>query len=645
MSKTILPTPSLIGRLKKMIFFGVGDILITAVSFLAAFLIRFDGHLPAEYLSRIPAYIGLAILITVPLFALQGLYTFTWKFVSIHEMLALSRAVGASALFYLAGFLLARDTSLFLGFPRSILIVHFGLIFILSSLLRFAKRIFYAVRDNPAHNKEAIRAMLIGADSAADHLLRIMAQGHQDYRVVGILDENQLKIGTYLHGIPVIGTIPELPTLAPLYGAQTIIIALSTAKPSVVRAVFNLARSVGISEVKIIPSFLELLSGTVAIQQLRPVKVEDILGRQQAKIDTTSIEQFLHGKDILITGAAGSIGSELARQISRFAPHALHLLDYEESNLFDSLRNLQAEYPDLNCRAILADIRNAEKMQTLFETIRPQIVFHAAAYKHVPLTEVFPEEAVNTNVFGTVSVARAAANTGVQKFVLISSDKAVRPISIMGQTKKLAEMVIQAFNNVGFTSFIAVRFGNVLGSRGSVLPIFEEQIRKGGPLTITDPRMTRFFMTTTEAVLLIAEAATLGKGGDIFMLDMGDPVKIVDLARELIRLNGFEPEKDIPLTYIGARPGEKIVEEVLTTEEGATLTRYQKVLRLKTSFSMRIEELLLALETLKRNFSNRDMLRAELARLTSSTPLTPPISPSIHSSEVLGNLADQTNVL
>lgn len=614
-------------RIQKFLFFFLADAVLIAIAMVVAFLLRFDGTIPVEYRLRLFGYIALSIGITLPIFILRGLYAFTWAFVSFHETVEVFKGVFISALLFTVSFLLLQNAPLFTGFPRSVLILHFGLVFILVGILRCAKRLrasLFAPRSAGADRGKS--ALIIGADDIAEQLVRTLLRGKSEYHVVGILDDMTIKQNTFLHGIPVIGKIRDLIEVGPHYNIQTVIIAIPATKRDVIRNVFQLARSVNIKDIRIVPSVLELLSGEASIQQLRPVKVEDLLGREQAKIDTAEIAGFLKGRDVFITGAAGSIGSELARQVSKFSPHSLHLLDYEESNLFSLMQNLQNEFPHLNCRAIVADVRNAKKMKYLLEYIRPQVVFHAAAYKHVPLMETFPEEGVATNVFGTLSVYRAAMSAGVEKVVLISTDKAVRPISVMGQTKKIAEMLTQAFNSQGKTQFVAVRFGNVLRSRGSVIPTFERQLREGGPLTVTDSRMTRFFMTAPEAVLLVMEAGAIGEGGEIFVLDMGEPVKIIDLARELIRLSGLEPEKDIKVEFIGARPGEKLFEEVLTAEEGTTTTRYQKIYRAKTSFSMTLPELILTLEQLKHALANPEELRRKLAEITVSASATKTIA-------------------
>jgi len=621
----------LIHRFKKVSLFILADTVLLMAALLTAFLLRFDGTLPPEYHSRLLVYLGLAVGSVLPIFAIRGIYSFTWKFVSFYEILEITKSLVISAVLFIAGFLLLRDTALFEGFPRSVIILHYILALFFIGAFRSAKRILATTR-NPSENREEFKKVfLIGADAAADQTIRSLRAASLPVHVVGILDDDPQKQKTTLQGIPVLGRIDDLPALASLWKVKGIIIALSPPKRETIRKIFELARSVELYDLKIVPSLFELQAGVIK-EGIRPVKVEDLLGREPAQIDTEAIERFIQGKDILITGAAGSIGSELAIHVGRFSPRSLTLLDYEESNLFDLMQTLAREYPGLSLRPVIADIRHEEKIQALMLEYRPQVIFHAAAYKHVPLMELFPDEAIKTNVFGTLALARAATMANVEKFVLISSDKAVRPCSIMGQSKRIAEMIMQAFNGEGSTQFLAVQFGNVLSSRGSVIPLFKEQIKHGGPVTVTDPAMTRFFMTVSEAVLLVMEAGAIGQGGEIFVLDMGEPVKIVDLAKTLIHLSGFEPEKEIPIIFTGVRPGEKIQEELLMTQDNVLATRYQKIFRVKTASQMEASQLLRALKNLETHLTSPQTLREEIGKLialkapSAEGPLHPPTS-------------------
>lgn len=571
------------GRLKKILLFLLADIFLIILAMIVSFLLRFDWEIPLSYHDRIPLYIGISLIITIPLLFWRRLYSFTWSFVSLGEMVELFKAVSLAGIGFAIIYLLLQRSPAFLGFPRSIIFIHHALLFLFLGGLRAAKRIALLFISLPQPGGKRKAALVIGAGERADELIRALKKTANGYELIGILDNDQEKHSTLLHGVRVLGPIEKLPSLAKLHQVETVIIALSDDERNLIQKTVTLARKARVSDVKIIPSVFEMVSGKLKVQELRSVAVEDLLGRKVADIETNEIEAFIKGKNILITGAAGSIGSELSRQIARFAPYALHLLDYEESNLFDLARLLEIDYPSLVIKTYIADIRNQPKIELLMEKIKPHICFHAAAYKHVPLMEEFPEEAVMTNVLGTLAVAKAATNEGVQKFVLISTDKAVRPISVMGKTKRLAEMIVEALNSKDKTKFVSVRFGNVLGSRGSVLPIFQEQLRRRAPLTVTDPRMTRYFMTTPEACLLVLEAAASGEGGEIFALDMGKPVKIVELARELIHLSGLKPDKDVPIVFTKPRPGEKLFENIFSKEEGMIATRYQKIFKVRTA--------------------------------------------------------------
>jgi len=580
-------------------------------------MLRFDGSIPAVYEPSIPFYIALSFFLTVPLLFWRRLYAFTWAFVSLDEVIEVLKVSAASGLLFLIAYAIFQGHPFFRSFPRSIIIIHHALLFLFLGFLRAAKRVTSLIFEPRKKGDQMKHALIIGAGESADELIRIMQRSKRNgYALMGILDDAPEKQKTLLHGVDVLGPVDDLPAVAAKYEVQTIIIALPENENGAVRKTITLAKKAQITDIKIIPGMYEMLDGKLSVEQLRPVRVEDLLGRKTTKIETQAIESFVHNKRILITGAAGSIGSELCRQIAKFSPRALHIVDYEESNLFDLARILALDHPALPITPSIADIRNRMKMEMLIEEIKPHIIFHAAAYKHVPLMEAFPEEAIATNVFGTLCVARAALKANVEKFVLISSDKAVHPVSVMGKTKKLAEMIVSSLNEPGRTHFVSVRFGNVLGSRGSILPIFEEQLKRRLPLTITHPKMTRFFMTAPEAALLVLEAATLGEGGEIFVLDMGKPIKIVEFAKEFIRLHGLEPNKDVPIVYGKPRPGERIAEVLLTDEEGVSATRYQKIFRAKSNHKMERKELILRLKDLRACLHHdRTLLKQELTKL------------------------------
>lgn len=391
------------------------------------------------------------------------------------------------------------------------------------------------------------------------------------------MDDDKRKQGLSIHGVRVVGMVRDIPAVAKQYGIQEMIIAMPSAPSSVIKAAVELGRKAGVEHMKVLPSLREILDGKISLADIRDVQVHDLLGREVVSLDTESLSRFLRSKTVLITGAAGSIGSELSRQTSAFTPSVLVLLDQDESGIFMLSQELKDRFGETRIVSCVGDITNEQKMERVFSEWKPQIVFHAAAYKHVPLMEADPAEAVRTNILGTSIVATAARKAGSECVVYISTDKAVNPTSIMGATKRVGEMICQAANKKGKTRFVSVRFGNVLDSRGNVVALFREQIKRGGPVKVTHPDMRRYFMTNPEACLLVMQASAMGEGGEVFVLDMGSPVKIVDLAQEMIRLSGRQPDLDIPIVFTGVRPGEKLFEEALSAEEGTSATQHQKI--------------------------------------------------------------------
>jgi FlaA1/EpsC-like NDP-sugar epimerase len=423
------------------------------------------------------------------------------------------------------------------------------------------------------------RTLIIGAGSAGEQIGREMVNNPRSkYFPVGYLDDDPAKDGIVIHGVKVIGRGKDIPELLNARNIDEILIAMPSASSKEIRQIVNLIRSTNaVKKIKILPSIIDLMDGNAALKDIQEVKVEDLLGREPVQIDYEAIRAFINGKRVLITGAGGSIGSELSRTVHQFSPARLGVLDIDETELYYVTNRLKRTGGSIS--PYIADIRDAEKMETIFDGFRPEIVIHAAAYKHVPILEHFPEEAVKTNICGTRILGELANKYSVSKFVNISTDKAVNPTSVMGTSKRIGEELLQVLNKRNRTRFISVRFGNVLGSRGSVIPLFKEQIQSGGPVTVTHPNMKRYFMATAEAVLLVLEAAGAGKGGEVFILDMGEPVKIEELAREMIRLSGLEPDVDIAIVYSGLRPGEKLFEELLGAQEGIEATEHPKIFR------------------------------------------------------------------
>lgn len=421
------------------------------------------------------------------------------------------------------------------------------------------------------------RTLIVGAGDAGEQILRNMLSSKLGlYNPIGFVDDNKIKQGVQIHGIKVLGKISDIPEVVNKNQIKQLIIALPSAHGKVIQKAVELGRKAGLRKIKTIPPLNEII-GEISLKNLRDVDVGDLLGREPISLDTKEIESFIKERIVLITGAAGSIGSELSRQVSKFKPADLIILDQDETGVFNISKELQNKLPNSKIHSVVADVIDAEKMQRIFSEFKPQIVFHAAAYKHVPLMEAQPDQAVKNNILGTKTLVECSLASHVEKLIFISTDKAVNPTSVMGFTKRIGEMICQAYNQKSITKFISVRFGNVLDSRGSVIPIFREQIKKRGPVEVTDPEMKRYFMLNSEACLLVMQAGAMGQGGEVFVLDMGRPIKILDLAKDMIRLSGFEPDKDIAIVFTGVRPGEKLFEEILTAEEGILATKNQKI--------------------------------------------------------------------
>lgn len=427
-------------------------------------------------------------------------------------------------------------------------------------------------QDNKANN-----LLIIGAGMGAREIIIAIKNNMRDkYNIVGIIDDDISKINHYILGVKVLGTRYDIPKIAKEKNVDLIFFAINKIDAVSRRKILEICQETGI-KTRVLPTTEEVINKQGAMNSLRDVQIEDLLGRDPVHLDNKNINSLIKNKTVLVTGGGGSIGSELCRQIVKYDPKRLVILDIYENNLYDIEMELRAEYPKLNLEAIVASVRDKARLNNVFETYKPEIVFHAAAHKHVPLMEKSPLEAIHNNVFGTYNVVNCADEYGVEKFVLISTDKAVNPTNIMGASKRVCEMIVQAKNKVSKTEYVAVRFGNVLGSNGSVIPLFKKQIERGGPVTVTHKDITRFFMTIPEAVQLILQAVTYAKGGEIFVLDMGEPVKIYDLAVSLIKLLGYEPNVDIPIEITGLRPGEKLYEEILMSEEGLTSTKHDKI--------------------------------------------------------------------
>lgn len=596
-------------KLFRTLFFLIADALFILFAVWAAFFIKFDAQIPENYFFDIWQIGGLSLIFLLPMFYFSGLYSFSWSYVSVREMISLFKAVTAAFFFIFLAIFISKKYPAFIGFPRSVLVISYFLIFIFCGALRLSKRLYFTLIAKNNILKE--RTLIIGAGDAGEQILRsIISSKDNPYNLAGFLDDSDIKQKVFIHGLKVLGKISDLELISKRYDIECLIIALSSAAPETIKRAVNLGRKAGIKKIKITPSVSEIVSGQLSQKDLREVGVGDLLGRDAVHLEPDKIEDFIKNKSVLITGAAGSIGSELSRQSARLGPSNLILLDHDETGIFNISEELFLKFPRLKITSLVANIKDNKKINQIFSELKPQIVFHAAAYKHVPLMEKQPLEAIKNNVFGTKIVADSAKNYGAEKFIFISTDKAVNPKSILGATKRMGEMLCQMLNqdNHG-TKFISVRFGNVLDSRGSVIPTFREQIKRGGPVTVTHPDMKRYFMLIPEACSLVLQASSMGKGGEVFVLDMGEPVKILDLAKAMIKLSGLEPDKDVPIVFAGKRPGEKLFEEILTSEEGTVTTQNQKIFMAKLSAisQNRIEN---ALTEFKKHIENNEAAEA-----------------------------------
>jgi FlaA1/EpsC-like NDP-sugar epimerase len=506
-----------------------------------------------------------------------------WRYTSLTDLIEIGKAVTISSIIIVLLILFANRAA---GFSRSVFILDWGLTLFLISGSRACIRVYFwfgAGEENIRNNSKGKKLLIIGAGDAGEKICReIHDNPHIGYRVMGYIDDEPLKINRKIHGIPVLGNRDQIQYFAEKTGAEELLIAMPSISSRDMRSIVALCKKTGVP-FKTVPGMGELIDGKVTVKAIRDVSYNDLLGREPVNLDEERIGRFLKGKRVLITGAGGSIGSELCRQVCRYSPEAIILYERAESPLYEIELELKENYQYVRIVPRLADILDIRQLKMVFDEERPNVVLHAAAYKHVPMLELNPWEAMRNNVIGTRNVIESAREFKVGRFVLVSTDKAVRPVNVMGASKRIAELLVQAQNGRGLSdiSFITVRFGNVVGSVGSVVPLFKRQIEKGGPVTVTHPDITRYFMTIPEACQLILQAGSMGEGGEIFILEMGIPIKIADMAEDLIRLSGFEPHVDIDIRYIGLRPGEKLMEELITDGEGIVETSHEKIMVLK----------------------------------------------------------------
>jgi FlaA1/EpsC-like NDP-sugar epimerase len=581
----------------RRMFLLLCDIVVIVVSNGMGLLLRFDldpRKIEARFIESVWKYLPINIIITLIIFYLLRLYHSLWRYASVIEMQNVFSACTISAIIQ---FFCMRILDY--PVPRSYYFLYFGVLLMFTLGVRFSYRFIRSAFQPFRANNDTLNVMIIGGGNAANAIIKeINTSEHISNTVVKcIIDDAPEKQGSYIHGIKVTGTRDNILDCVNIYNIKEIIIAMPSVSKKTIKEIVEICNQTS-CELKILPGIYQFMNNEVSINNLRNVEVEDLLGRDSVKVDLDSIMEYVEGKVIMVTGGGGSIGSELCRQLASKNVRQLIIVDIYENNAYDIQQELKKKYPELDLVVLIASVRNSARINNIFKTYRPQIVYHAAAHKHVPLMEDSPNEAIKNNVLGTWKTVQAANLYGVEKFVMISTDKAVNPTNIMGASKRICEMIIQTYNNRSNTEFVAVRFGNVLGSNGSVIPLFKKQLASGGPITVTHPDIIRYFMTIPEAVSLVLQAGAYAKGGEIFVLDMGEPVKILDLAENLIRLSGYKPNEDIMIEFTGLRPGEKLYEELLMDEEGLEDTE-NKMIHIGKPINFDEDRFLQQLEELK----------------------------------------------
>ena len=549
------------------------DLMVVWVAGVLALLLRFDlsfSKIPDNFLENMQAVLLLNMFATVIIFTVNRLYSSLWAYAGVVEMQRIILAVFETTIVEVLISMIKEKNGEGYFLPRTYHFLYFFILLLLSAGIRFlyrTVRMKITSRVNSA-NVQTSRVMLIGAGETGHMVIRdVLSSASVMKELCCIIDDDKNKVGSYINGIKVVGDRHSIPENAEKFKINEIIIAIPSASRKELSELINICTSTG-CKLKITPSVTEIMEGHISATLLRDVSVEDLLGREPVNVELDLVMGYVSGKTVLVTGGGGSIGSELCRQIAGHKPKQLIIVDIYENNAYDIELELRHNFPELNLVVLIASVRNLDRLDSIFSEYRPNLVYHAAAHKHVPLMENSPNEAIKNNVLGTYNTVKTADKYGVERFVLISTDKAVNPTNVMGASKRICEMIIQTFGHHSKTEFVAVRFGNVLGSNGSVIPLFKKQIENGGPVTVTHPDIIRYFMTIPEAVSLVLQAGAYAKGGEIFILEMGEPVKILDLAKNIIRLSGFVPDRDIKIEFSGLRPGEKLYEELLMEEEG-----------------------------------------------------------------------------
>lgn len=554
------------------------DVMAMLISSFGALFVRFElsfAAIPREYMDKYERVLPYVIVLTLVFFYLWKLYKSVWRYASATELVNIAFATFCAAIAQIIICFILNQRM-----PRSYYILYWFFLFAITCMIRFSYRILRMINSKRTEiigSKKWINVMLIGAGAAGNAIIKeIESSQYINLKVKCIIDDQPGCHGKLLRGIPIVGGREKIQEAAMEYGVDEIICAIPSATRQQRKEILDICKETG-CKLRTLPGMYQLINGDISVSKLKEVEIEDLLGREPIQININEVIGYVSGKTIMVTGGGGSIGSELCRQIARHSPKQLVILDIYENSVYEIQQELVHKYPQLDLVVLIASVRNTNRINSIFEKYRPDIVYHAAAHKHVPLMETSPNEAIKNNVFGTYKTASAADRYGTEKFVLISTDKAVNPTNIMGASKRICEMIIQMMNQRSRTNYVAVRFGNVLGSNGSVIPLFKKQIAEGGPVTVTHPDIIRYFMTIPEAVSLVLQAGAYAKGGEIFVLDMGEPMKIVDLAVNLIKLSGYRVGEDIEIAFTGLRPGEKMYEELLMNEEGLGKTKNRMI--------------------------------------------------------------------
>lgn len=597
----------------------IADILVILFSLYMSYQIRFDFKISTTFWNQFIWMIPSLLLFKISTFVYFDLYRGMWRYTSLNDLINIIKASVVSSLL-LGGWVFFRTH--FINVPRSVFLIDLSLTLLFISGLRVLTRISFERLNEHSNFKEfftsfiqsfkknstsAKKLLIIGAGDCGEKLYReIRNNSSLKLKVVGFLDDDPVKVGRKLHGVLVVDQVENLESVVRGYGVEQIIISIPSAKASRMRHIVELCKKTNV-EFKTVPSMGELINGKVTVNAIRPVEYRDLLGRKPVNLDDEKIGEYISGRTIFVTGAGGSIGSGLCQQILRYSPKRIILFERAESPLYEIDLDLKRVFPNVEVIPFLGDVQNKEELETAFSKYKPEIVFHAAAYKHVPMLEHYPWEAVENNIQGTENLVEVADKFECEKFVFVSTDKAVNPTNIMGTSKRISEIIVQSRNVIknSKTTFIIVRFGNVIGSVGSVIPLFKKQIKEGGPVTVTHPDIIRYFMLIPEACQLILQAGSMGKGGEIFVLEMGDPVNIDSMARDLIKFSGFEPEVDIKIEYTGLRPGEKLYEELMTADENVVPTKHKKIMVLNSNKN-NMDKFNAGLEKLKKAAKDRN---------------------------------------